>query len=66
MQKHKRQVTITLDPEVLEYVDRRATLEDRTRSQTINFMLKEEARNAGSPIVTRRQKKMIASATPSQ
>lgn len=52
--KLKRQVTITLEPEVLEYVDRRAACEDRSRSQTINYLLKQEARSNGSPIVTQR------------
>jgi hypothetical protein len=44
---NKRQITITLDPEVLKYVEERALNEARTRSQAINFMLREEAKRNG-------------------
>ena len=45
--KRKQQVTITLDPEVVAYIDRIAYEDERTRSQVLNRMVKSFATDKG-------------------
>ena len=44
---------VNFDPDVLEYVDRLAEEDERTRSQIINRIIKEHARTKGHSLANR-------------
>lgn len=46
----KIQTGVTLEAEVIEYLDTIAAREERTRSQVINRIVKEHAARNGTPI----------------
>lgn len=46
----KPTVSSTLDPAVIEYLDKLAAEQERTRSQMINLIIKEHASRNGYPI----------------
>jgi len=46
----KVQTGVTLEPEVIQYLDQIARAEERTRSQVINRIVKDFARRQGTPV----------------
>lgn len=53
---------VNFDPDVLEYVDRLAEEDERTRSQTINRIIKEHARIKGHALAARSKQEPVSAA----
>lgn len=49
--KRRRTVSITLEPEVIQYLDRLAIEEERNRSLMISRIVREHAEKNGRPII---------------
>ena len=53
---------VNFDPDVLEYVDRLAEEDERTRSQIINRIIKEHARTKGHALASQAKQDSITAA----